>query len=395
MSDTEFSPDGTPSLSAGAQPGSEARVTGAAGKRIDMMQAETATSLKLERKNQDGSLWVIPVEQSPFIIGRKAGVNLLLAAEGVSRQHAEIYSSPDGWQVRDCGSTNGTYVNGRRLTGEHLLREGDYLTIAEIRFDVVEQADLSESTQIINPYTEQFERMIEQQAIAPCFQPLVSLPTGLLMGYEVLGRVNFEGLPNTPGQLFAIARRLGRHVELSVLFRDKALTHAAQCGVKELILFNTLPEEMDLDKLGHSLRRLRASVPGLKLGMELHENAATDVAMMRKLRRLLDELHILLVYDDFGAGQSRLIELLDAVPDILKFDMGLIQSIQQRSGVSRSILETLVKMARDAGIRTLAEGIDGREEAEACCAIGFDLAQGFYYGRPAPLRMSSAADLHH
>jgi EAL domain-containing protein (putative c-di-GMP-specific phosphodiesterase class I) len=48
-------------------------------------------------------------------------------------------------------------------------------------------------------------------------------------------------------------------------------------------------------------------------------------------------------------------------------------------------VETLVKMARDAGIRTLAEGVDSREEAETCCAIGFELAQGFYFGRPAPL----------
>jgi len=202
---------------------------------------------------------------------------------------------------------------------------------------------------------------------------------------EVLGRIAYDGLPDSPAQLFQISRRLGREIELSELFRNTALEYAAQIGVKELILFNTLPEEMNLECLDKSLRKLRQSVPDLKLGMELHENTITDVEMMKKLRSMLNELDMLLVYDDFGAGQSRLIELLDSVPDIVKFDVALIQNIQQRSKISRSIVETLVKMARDAGIRTLAEGVENLEDAEACKAIGFELVQGYYFGRPVTL----------
>jgi EAL domain-containing protein (putative c-di-GMP-specific phosphodiesterase class I) len=119
--------------------------------------------------------------------------------------------------------------------------------------------------------------------------------------------------------------------------------------------------------------------------MELHENTITDVKMMKKLRSLLLELDMLLVYDDFGAGQSRLIELLDSVPDIVKFDMALIRNIQHRSDISRSIVATLVMMARDAGIRTVAEGVDSIEEAATCKALGFELAQGYFFGHPAPL----------
>ena len=172
---------------------------------------------------------------------------------------------------------------------------------------------------------------------------------------------------------------------MSELFRDTALQYAAQIGVKELILFNTLPEEMNLECLGKSLTRLRRTVPDLRLGMELNEHSITNVDMMKELRSMLNDLDMLLVYDDFGAGQSRLIELLDSVPDIVKFDIALIQNIQHRSETSRSMVETLVKMAHDAGIRTLAEGVESREEAESCRAIGFELAQGFYFGHPAPL----------
>jgi len=84
---------------------------------------------------------------------------------------------------------------------------------------------------------------------------------------------------------------------------------------------------------------------------------------------------------------------LHSVPDILKFDIALIKNIQHRSEASRSIVETLVKMARDAGILTLAEGVESVEEAAACRAIGFELGQGYYLGRPAPLQSTAVAVL--
>ena len=350
-----------------------------------MLLADDNAPLRLEGKTRDGSLWVVPVDCTPFTIGRKEGSNLFLASEGVSRKHAEILKGYDGWLIRDCGSTNGTYVNGKRLSGEHPLRQGDSISIAEVRFEVADIQDESECTQIINPYAEDLEQMLDRQAVAPHFQPLLSLSGGALAGYEILGRINYEGLPNSPLHLFEISRKLDRHVELSELFRNTALKHAADIGIKELVLFNTLPEEMNIETLRPSLSALRQAVPNLKLGMELHENAVTDAAMMKKLRALLNELDMLLVYDDFGAGQSRLIELLDFAPDILKFDIGLIRDIHRRSKASRSMVETLVKMANNAGIRTLAEGVESAEEAAACREIGFELGQGYYFGLPAPL----------
>jgi len=350
-----------------------------------MFLPDNSAPLRLEGKTGDGSLWVVTVDSSPFIIGRKEGANLFLGSEGVSRKHAEILEGYDGWLLRDCGSTNGTYVNGKRLSGDHLLRQGDSISISEVRFEVTELQDESECTLVINPYAEDLEQMLDLKAVDPHFQPLVSLSDGALVGYEILGRTSITGLPNSPIHLFEISRKLGRQIELSELFRNTALKHAANIGIKELVLFNTLPEEMNLDILRPSLRALRQAVPDLNLGLELHENVITDAAMMKKLRELLNEQEMLLVYDDFGAGQSRLIELLDFAPDILKFDIGLIRNIHRRSKASRAIVETLVKMAGNAGIRTLAEGVESIEEAATCRAIGFELGQGYYFGRPTHL----------
>jgi len=119
--------------------------------------------------------------------------------------------------------------------------------------------------------------------------------------------------------------------------------------------------------------------------MELHESAVTDVETIKKLRGVLKELNILLSYDDFGSGQARLLELMEAPPDVLKFDISLVRDIHQRSAASQAVLAALVKMSKEIGVRTLAEGVEIQQEAEVCRQMGFDFAQGYFFGKPAPM----------
>jgi EAL domain-containing protein (putative c-di-GMP-specific phosphodiesterase class I) len=95
-------------------------------------------------------------------------------------------------------------------------------------------------------------------------------------------------------------------------------------------------------------------------------------------------------YDDFGAGQSRLLELVKAPPDYLKFDASLIREIHQASGHQRRMLQFLVQMAADVPTIPLAEGIEKLEEADICLDLGFRLAQGYFFGRPAPAEVCAS-----
>jgi EAL domain-containing protein (putative c-di-GMP-specific phosphodiesterase class I) len=92
-----------------------------------------------------------------------------------------------------------------------------------------------------------------------------------------------------------------------------------------------------------------------------------------------------LAYDDFGAGQARLDELARVAPDCVKFDMRLIRDLDQAPAERRIVTERLVALVRELGSVPLAEGVESQAEAEACAQIGFELAQGYYFGRPAPL----------
>ena len=106
---------------------------------------------------------------------------------------------------------------------------------------------------------------------------------------------------------------------------------------------------------------------------------------MRELRASLTALDIQLAYDDFGAGQARLNELTEVPPDILKFDMILVHNIDKVSSDRQQMIAALVNMVRKLGITPLAEGVETAAEANMCIELGFELAQGYHFGRPVPM----------
>ena len=69
-----------------------------------------------------------------------------------------------------------------------------------------------------------------------------------------------------------------------------------------------------------------------------------------------------------------------------EFDMSLIRSIHTAPIGHCQMVGNLVRMVRDLGVVPLAEGVECEEERQACVHLGFELAQGFHFGKPAPLR---------
>jgi pSer/pThr/pTyr-binding forkhead associated (FHA) protein len=81
----------------------------------------------------------VPLRGGAIVVGRGEGSDLRLLETGISRQHARFQPSPEGWSLVDLHSTNGTFVNGRRLPPEHpyLLRPGDRVAIGNTLLTVL------------------------------------------------------------------------------------------------------------------------------------------------------------------------------------------------------------------------------------------------------------------
>jgi predicted component of type VI protein secretion system len=70
--------------------------------------------------------------QDRIVIGRGASCNIIFPDPEISRQHARLIQDEDGrFSIQDLGSTNGTFVNGRRISGKTLLRDGDAISLSE------------------------------------------------------------------------------------------------------------------------------------------------------------------------------------------------------------------------------------------------------------------------
>jgi pSer/pThr/pTyr-binding forkhead associated (FHA) protein len=92
-------------------------------------------ALKLRLKNKPEGL-TIPVERLPFLVGRDPLCHLRPASLMVSQHHCAIWSRDGQLWVRDLGSTNGTYLNNRLVSGEQDAHNGDELKIGPLLFDV-------------------------------------------------------------------------------------------------------------------------------------------------------------------------------------------------------------------------------------------------------------------
>lgn len=81
------------------------------------------------------------------VIGRDPAADYPVLDPTVSRRHAEIVRSADGWRLRDLGSSNGTELNGIRLIGDRALREGDTISLGHVRILCASSAKPEEAAQ--------------------------------------------------------------------------------------------------------------------------------------------------------------------------------------------------------------------------------------------------------
>jgi EAL domain-containing protein (putative c-di-GMP-specific phosphodiesterase class I) len=347
-----------------------------------------------------GRVLHLPIHSFPCRIGRRTEIELPLYDPRVSQLHAEIFQDRDDIYIRDLASTNGTFVNGNKVTEPTLLRSGDVirLAVAEFRFVYGESSmpEDAEQTAIISGETldrqlfahRDFLDLFDQQKVVPFYQPIVQLGSNELIGYEVLGRGTSESLPRSPRDLFAMAATFGMEANLSELFRAVGI-RTAKMVMGELLLFvNMHPAEVGGMQLIHSLTELREECPAVNIVLELHESAMTDVHRLRELRNQLSELGIGLAYDDFGAGQARLNELAEVPPDFVKFDVSLVRQIHDAPPAKKQLVARLVQFAKDLGAQTLAEGVELPAERDYCEEMGFDLAQGYQFGKPEPIEQT-------
>jgi predicted component of type VI protein secretion system len=92
-----------------------------------------------------------PLDKNEMYIGRDLSNEIVINDPEVSRRHARLFSQGGSYVLEDLGSTNGSFVNGQRLMGPHLLRPGDMIIFGERMSLVYESSDFDQDATMVAP----------------------------------------------------------------------------------------------------------------------------------------------------------------------------------------------------------------------------------------------------
>lgn len=351
-----------------------------------------------------GSDEYLIIDKSPFTVGRhKDNDAAFPTVNEISGKHARFEFADGSWSVTDLKSTNKTYVNGKQL--EHDVRTplavGDFVALAKQLYRVVPKTErpggaevvvrtmgLQDTWELQN--APELIRILEQQRTYPFFQPIVDLQSQETLGWEALGRAVGTAGPIPIGKLFNLAAYQRRETDLSLAFRESSrqCAECRHCWTNQTpfyLFFNLHPAEIyEEQRFLQSVRVMSESAElrkWYKLVVEMPESWVSKVDQMRRVVDKIRELGMLVAYDDFGQGQSRLEEMVRIPPDFLKLDRHLIADLGGARTMYR-ISQALVETCRELKVVTLGEGIETQEEWQACKDLQMDLGQGYLFETP-------------
>ena len=229
--------------------------------------------------------------------------------------------------------------------------------------------------------------LMRNDRLTPYFQPILAAGDGrTVLGYECLLRATVDGRLVPAGPMFDAARRADLLFQLDVAARRAALKGAARRGIRGKVFVNFTPNAVyDARTCLASTVRL-ADELGLDRGAVIFEVTETerlpDLGHLKEIVDYYREHGFGVALDDVGTGYSSLRVLLELRPDYVKLDMDLIRGVHADRG--KAVLAgKLLEAARELGLRTVAEGVEVRDEWDWVRDHGADFVQGFLFARPA------------
>ena len=223
------------------------------------------------------------------------------------------------------------------------------------------------------------------------YQPVVSLQTNLVVGFEALLRWDHPDLGIVPPDKFIpIAEDTGLIVQIGRWVLGEACRQAARwraelpgSGDVSMAVNVSGRQIASPNLVQHVAQSLAAS--GLApeaLILELTETVLVHEADLAAHRlQELQGLGVRLAVDDFGTGYSSLSYLRQFPFDILKVDKSFVATITDADAIP-AIVRGLLELGRTLGLETVAEGVENIVQRDALQAHGCDLAQGFLFARP-------------
>ena len=235
-------------------------------------------------------------------------------------------------------------------------------------------------------HTQSLDEILDKSLVTPVFQPIVSLKSNTIYGYEGLIRGPSNSPLHSPFNLFNAAAKNNRLAELDLLCRKVTIERFAQLKFRTQLFINTIPEIL-LHKdyqHGHTLDYIKqAGIDSKQVVIELTEQyPIEDYSMMANATKHYQEMGFSIAIDDLGAGYSGLRTWSEIKPDFVKIDRHFLQNIHEDKH-KQQFVQSIIDIAKGVNCQVIAEGIELREEYLMSDSMGMDFVQGYYFARPS------------
>ncbi|GHG70725.1 diguanylate phosphodiesterase [Alishewanella longhuensis] len=231
----------------------------------------------------------------------------------------------------------------------------------------------------------ELQHIIQQRALQPLFQPILSLADAKIIGYEALIRGPSDSPLHSPLQLFKTAVACRALEPLEMLCRELSIEAFSRSGVSGKLFLNVNPLLLLTADHPSGLTKKMLEQAGLdpaRVVIEISEQyQVEDATLLVKAVRHYRQLGFQIAIDDLGSGFSGLKLWSELEPDIVKIDRYFISDVH-RDPTKKAFVQNIIRLAKATGALIVAEGIETQEELMLCRELGADLAQGYLLGRP-------------
>jgi len=203
---------------------------------------------------------------------------------------------------------------------------------------------------------------------------------GLLLPAEFVSLAEASGLIVPLGRW--VLEEACRQAALWDARRGRHGAEAARLNIAVNVSARQLADESFTEVVAASLRG--SGLDPDKLWLEITEstlmgNGDSTITLLRSLR----DLGVHLAIDDFGTGYSSLSYLKQFPVETLKVDRSFVDEIDHNSG-DMAIVRAIIALGDSLGLSVIAEGVERSAQVHELRALGCFLAQGYFYGKPAP-----------
>ncbi len=328
-------------------------------------------------------------------------------ANAVAQRVMDALAAPmplSGKELQITVSVGIAIGDGHYLAADEVLRDADIALyrakeLGRKRYQLFDET-LARNVVDVLTLEGELRAALKYDQFEPYFQSISRLSDGREVGYEALIRWNHpqRGVL-APGDFLKIAEDSGlielidwRMFELScerLQQRDRADTFMT-INVSALHLRHDDFDARLLEVLQ------RTGLPPSRLVVEVTEGALLDnPESVRATLERLRAVGIGAALDDFGTGYSSLSYLHSLPLRILKIDRAFVQELDKGTNTSSTtVVAAVLALARALNIEVVAEGIETEIQYAALQAMGCDMGQGYWIGRPAPITQWQAPSAH-